>query len=303
MHTVTDLFCGAGIGAMGFKNIFDINYAVDNNQYAVDTYIKNIKFNAVCKDIRKLKSSDIPDSDVIIGGFPCKPFSVAGSGKGVKDKKNGDLSLQFMRIVNDKKPKAFIIENVAGLVSKKHHDFFYFLIQSFENMGYIVNFKLVNLANYGIPQDRKRVFIVGVHNEDFEFPSILPKKTLFEAIHNLPIPDKKYEAFNHYEYYDGGFSPRYVSRNRQRQWNEQSFTIVSCARQLPLYPTPANYDIRKTQINPPRRFTVRECLRIQSVPDSFCFDIRVPLLKQYERCSGIPSLFAENLAKQVEKCL
>ena len=103
-----------------------------------------------------------------------------------------------------------------------------------------------------------------------------------------------------------GYSSRYKSRNRQRQWNEPSFTICSEARHLPLYPEPANYDIRVEDIDknpPPRRFTVRECLRIQTVPDTFKFSNDVPLKKQYERCSGIPSLMAYKLMNEIKKVI
>ncbi len=134
------------------------------------------------------------------------------------------------------------------------------------------------------------------------------RPTLKEAIYEIKDKLGDPSVKNHTDYYDGGFSSRYTSRNRQRQWDEPSFTVVATARQLPLYPEPANYDIRNMveyDVPPPRRFTVRECLRIQSVPDWFSFDDSVPLAKQYERCSGIPSLVAyklgEALATQISE--
>ena len=108
-------------------------------------------------------------------------------------------------------------------------------------------------------------------------------------------------------YYEAGYSSMYLSRNRQKQWNEPSYTIVSEARQLPLYPEPNNFDIRKLNeynIAPPRRFTVRECLRLQSVPDWFIIDETISLTKQYEIVgNGIPSLITYKIFKELEKVL
>ncbi|MEC4565517.1 DNA cytosine methyltransferase [Paenibacillus sp. CMAA1739] len=308
-----DLFCGAGIGAVGFKLAgYDIVDALDYKKYAVDTYNKNIGNHARVVDIRKIKGNELPQADVIVGGFPCKPFSGGGAQRGEEDEANGDLGKHFLRIIKETKPKAFIVENVKGLTFKKHKNFLRYLLCTFEDLGYKISWKLINCYDYGIPQDRERVFIVGIHsslNKTFCFPDTFLKeerKHLVDAIGDLPEPNENHNIPNHKDYYDEGFSPRYLSRNRQRQWFEPSFTIVSTARQLPLHPNPPNYDIRKMSeydCLPPRRFTVRECLRIQSVPDWFSFDEDIPLDKQYERCSGIPSLFAyilgSSLASQI----
>lgn len=376
--TMVDFFCGAGIGAVGFKLAgFDIIDALDNKEYAVNTYNRNIGNHARIADVRTLKSIDVPYADVYVGGFPCKPFSFAGKGKGIEDKVNGDLGYHFYRLVREKQPKAFIVENVKGIISKKHRGFFDELIENFTEAGYNVDWRVINCYDYGVAQLRERVFVVGIRNDlgfNYEFPDPVPeseRKVLRDAIGDLPDPDnvnnhkgygiRKDEApfidkvppggnwkdlpeedqrtfmggafnsgggrtgflrkvlfskpahtitstmngknnaqiiDNHDKYYAGGFSSRYMSRNRQKQWDEPSFTIVSSGRQLPLHPEPANFDIRKMDnydTPPPRRFTVRECLRIQSVPDWFSFDDGIPLAKQYERCSGIPSIVAYKL--------
>jgi DNA (cytosine-5)-methyltransferase 1 len=146
--------------------------------------------------------------------------------------------------------------------------------------------------------------MVGVRKDigkKFSFPDIVKKKmTLRDAIYD--IKDKE----NQKETLELGYSPRFTSRNRQRQWDEQSFTIVSEVRHMPLYPEPANYDIRYKDIvaeQPPRRFTVRECLRIQTCPDWFEFPEDMPLKNQYIRCSGIPSLFSKKVFEQIKKCI
>lgn len=311
--TMVDIFCGAGIGAYGFKKAgFNIIFALDNVQYAVDTYNKNIGNHAICQSIKKIDFKDIPYADIYSGGFPCQPFSLGGKGDGVEDQKNGDLGEMFYNLIKEKKPKSFFIENVDGIISKKHRSFFDQLINAFEKLGYKVKWKMSDCYEWGVPQIRKRVFIVGIHDsikKEFFFPDILDDNErihLKDAIKDLPNPNDDHDIPNHKEHYDGGFSPRFCSRNRQRQWNEPSFTICSTARQLPLHPEPANYDIRIKDIKiekPPRRFTVRECLRIQTVPDDFVFSSDIPYLKQHVRCSGIPSLVSYKISQNIAKTL
>lgn len=304
--TMVDFFCGAGIGAYGFKRAgYDIIMAMDSVQYAVDTYNRNIGEHASCLNIKKINLNDIPYADVYTGGFPCQPFSLGGTGDGVENEASGDLGAYFLNAVRLKKPKGFLVENVKGLTSKKHMPFFEKLVSEFDAAGYNVSFKITDCYEYGVAQVRERVFIVGVRKDiekEFVFPnSLLPQERihLIDAIGDLPNPEDDHEFKNHKDYYKGGFSPRFKSRNRQRQWHEPSFTICSTARQLPLYPEPANYDIRfrdTEKEQPPRRFTVRECLRIQSVPDDFSFDDSIPYEKQQVRTSGIPSLIAYKLS-------
>ncbi|WP_210498878.1 DNA cytosine methyltransferase [Vibrio crassostreae] len=307
--TMVDLFCGAGIGAYGFKKAgFEIVYAIDSVQYAVDTYNRNIGSHAVCKNIKKIDLADLPYADVYTGGFPCQPFSLGGEGGGVEDADKGDLGKYFLEAVRLKQPKAFFAENVKGLVTKRHMPFFKELIRAFEDAGYKVAWRLSDCYEYGVPQIRERVLIVGVRNDldtEFTFPDPIGQSKrvhIIDAIGDLPEPSEHCGVPNHNEYYDDGFSPRYVSRNRQRQWGEPSFTICSSARQLPLHPHPENYDIRVRDVKvdkPPRRFTVRECLRLQTVPDDFTFSDEIPFIKQHVRCSGIPSLVAYKISSLI----
>lgn len=303
---VVDLFCGAGVGACGIKLCgYDIVWGVDNNQYAVDTYNKNIGNHAIYGDVRKLNFEDIPDHDLMIATPVCKSFSIGGNQQGVKDKINGDLSYYFVKALSVKKPKAFLFENVAGMTLNKHKQFFDDLLNSLKKCGYKLTYKVINCSSYGIPQDRKRLFIVGIRNDidkEFNFPRECKKTTIKDAIYDL----RDNTDLSNQEHLTEGYSSRYLSRNRQRQWDEQAFTIVSDSRQLALYPEPPNYDIRVEDIHnnpPPRRFTVRECLRLQTVPDWFEFDKNIPIKKQYERCSGIPSLMAYKLGIEIEKVI
>lgn len=310
--TMVDFFCGAGIGAVGFKEAgYDIIDAFDIKDYAVNTYNKNIGNHARLLDIRKVKDKEFKYADLFVGGFPCTPFSVAGKGEGALDEKNGDLGYHFLRAVKAAKPKAFIVENVKGITFKKHIDFFNDLLKDFTDAGYDVYWELTDCNEYGVPQIRERVFVIGIRKDlkkEFKFPDKLEedlRPNLKDAIYDLKDKLGENNIANHEFYYNDGYSSRFTSRNRQRQWNQPSFTIVASARQLPLYPEPANFDIRYENDLKlmPRRFTVRECLRIQTVPDTFIFDDSIPLLKQYERCSGIPSLIAFKLGEAIKRSL
>lgn len=305
---VVDLFCGAGIGACGIKMAgFDIVWGVDNDKYAVKTYQRNIGNHVICKNIKDVKSSEIPKHDIMVATPVCKSFSVAGSQRGFEDSKNGDLTFHFTRLLKECMPKAFLFENVPGMVSPSNKDTFLQVVKDIEEYGYRVKWKVINCFNYGVPQERKRLFLVGIRKDikkEFIFPEeTTDRKNIFYAIgdikNNKDIPNNK-------DVLELGYSSRYMSRNRQRQWNEPSFTIVSEVRHLPLYPEPPNYDIRIEDINkktPPRRFTVRECLRLQTAPDWFKFEDDIPLKKQYERCSGIPSLIAYKLMINIKETI
>jgi DNA (cytosine-5)-methyltransferase 1 len=303
---IVDLFCGAGIGAAGaIENGDEVIFAVDNDPWAVKAYNKNISNVAQLMDIRKLDIKSIPsDYDVLLATPTCKSFSVAGAGRGFDDEKSGDLIYYFSYILQYTMPKAFFFENVAGMVSKKHEEEFKSAVKEIEEYGYNITYEVLNCADYGVPQDRKRLFMVGIRkdiNKQFSFPSVVENKmTLRDAIYDIKDQENQKQTL------ELGYSPRFLKRNRQRQWDEQSYTIVSEARHMPLYPEPANYDFRYKDINaeqPPRRFTVRECLRIQTCPDWFEFPEDMPLKNQYIRCSGIPSLFSKKVFEQIKKCI
>lgn len=302
---IVDLFCGAGIGAAGaIENGDEIVFALDNDTWAIEAYKKNISNAAYAMDIRDLNIDSIPEYDVLLATPPCKSFSVAGTGRGFEDEKNGDLIYYFSYILQHTMPKAFFFENVAGMASKKNATEFQRVVDTIEEYGYNVSYQIINCADYGVPQDRKRLFMVGIRkdlNEKFSFPDkVKKKKTLRDAIYDI----REQEDCN--KTLELGYSTRFTSRNRQRQWDEQSYTIVSEVRHMPLYPEPSNYDIRYRDIisdPPPRRFTVRECLRIQTCPDWFEFPEDMPLKNQYMRCSGIPSLFSKKVLDKIKKCI
>ena len=159
---VVGLFSGCGGLDLGFKRAgFDVIWANDFDKDAVKTYKNNIGNHIVLGDITKIKSNEIPSKfDVLLGGFPCQGFSVANNKRSIKDKRNF-LYLEMLRVIKDKKPKFFVAENVKGILSLERGDVMKMIINDFEKIGYKVNYRLLLASDYGVPQHRERVFIIG----------------------------------------------------------------------------------------------------------------------------------------------
>lgn len=291
------LFSGAGGLDLGFEKAgFEIMIANEFDPGIWETYEKNHKAKLLKGDIREIKDSEFPDSiDGIIGGPPCQSWSEAGALRGINDER-GKLFYDYIRILKNKRPKFFLAENVSGMLSNRHSDAVKNIIYAFEECGYDVTIDLVNAADYGIPQDRKRVFYIGFRkdlNIKFQFPEPTTpepsqKITLRQAIGDLQftaIPalsknktNGKLPILNH-EYYTGAFSTIFMSRNRVRNWDEQGFTVQASGRQCQLHPQAPKmlFVEQNKRIFVPgkedlyRRLTVRECARLQGFPDDFEF--------------------------------
>ena len=170
--TLVSLFSGAGGMDLGFKLAgFNILWANDFNLDATITYKNNIGDHIVHGDITQIESSQIPDNpDVIIGGFPCQGFSIANTKRSMEDERNF-LYKEMLRVIKDKKPKVFVAENVKGILSMQKGKVIEMIKRDFESLGYKVDIKLLNAAEYGVPQARERVIIMGNRiGSDNEFP-------------------------------------------------------------------------------------------------------------------------------------
>ncbi|MFP3920007.1 DNA cytosine methyltransferase [Lysinibacillus telephonicus] len=278
------------------ESLFHTIYSIDMFKEANETYRLNFPDTIVQheKDIRKIK--DFPSCDIVLGGFPCPGFSEAGP-RLIDDERNF-LYIHFIRCLIETRPSFFIAENVKGMLTLGKGEVIKQIIQDFESAGYRVKYKLVNARDYGVPQLRERVFIVGVREDldfEYEFPSpthgdkegLLPYVTLEDAILDL--------ADNPGDWYEGSFSPIYLSRNRKKRWGEQSFTIQASGRQAPLHPSgPAMEKVSKDKWILPgeerlhRRLSVKEIARIQTFPDWFIFsDGNNPLINRNGRIDKI----------------
>jgi DNA (cytosine-5)-methyltransferase 1 len=170
-----DLFCGIGSFRTAFERAgCECVFSCDSDHFARQSYLANYG-DEPTGDITKIEGKDIPDFDILCAGFPCQPFSTLGKRKGFKDKGRGNLFFEILRILKEKKPRAFILENVRGLMSVDGGETFRRIITSLERLGYKVRWKVIN-AKLVVPQNRERVFIVGCLGEPFEFPVIENRK-------------------------------------------------------------------------------------------------------------------------------
>lgn len=288
-YKVVSLFSGCGgmdLGAGGGFVYLDKKYnkldtqtvfATDFDKDVCDMYNMNFKNKSVLKDIRELSSSEIPDHDILLGGFPCQSFSVIAQNPKrlwYKDER-GKLFFEMCRILHEKKPKVFIAENVKWILSANKGTTFPLIIKEFEKVGYHIKYKVLNASHYGVPQKRERVFIIGFKSENdfnnFSFPETITENKLVPISRILEPEMNVWE-----EYY---FSEKAVlgmkktkhsntmNKGRIQNINQPSNTVTSHLAKVSLNSTdPVLFMWDKY-----RMFTPREVARIQSFPDNFNF--------------------------------
>ncbi|BAY47872.1 cytosine-specific methyltransferase [Scytonema sp. HK-05] len=318
---IVSLFSGCGGLDLGFHQAgFNIVWANEYDKSIWDTYeINHPNVTLDRRDIRAIEPDDIPDCIGIIGGPPCQSWSEAGAGRGINDSR-GQLFFDYIRIIREKKPLFFLAENVSGILAEKHNKAFTNILYQFKDAGYEVTYKLLNAYNYGVPQDRKRVIIVGYREEmggTFEFPResrhIL---TLRDAIYDInefePIAvagevSKTHPYIPNHEYMEGSFSSIYMSRNRVRTWDEPSFTIQAGGRHAPIHPQAQKmiwvgkdkWIFDPNSLKQYRRLSVRECARIQTFPDDYIFKYK-NIIDGYKMVgNAVPVLLAKQLATKI----
>lgn len=316
---IASFFSGAGGLDLGFTNAgFKLAYANDNWGGCKETFEKNHGLKMDTRSITDVQPGEIPDVLGFVGGPPCQSWSLAGAMRGINDPR-GKLFYNYINLIDNKKPLFFLAENVAGILSPTHQAEFQKIVEAFKKIDYNVSFVLLDAKFYGVPQERKRVIIVGYHKKigkKFDFPAAsLRLVTLKEAIGSLPEPkpakdknkaNEKLKIPNH-EYMTGGFSTIYMSRNRVRSWNEQSFTIQAGGRHAPIHPKAPKMKFisQNERIFEPgeehlyRRLSVRECARIQTFPDNFIFYYD-DVADGYKMIgNAVPVKLAEAIAKKI----
>ncbi|WP_237202943.1 DNA cytosine methyltransferase [Rothia endophytica] len=297
-----------------------VHYVYSNDLFASsnETYLSNIGGGVVkdSRDIRQVIS--FPDSDLILGGFPCPGFSAAGPR--LLDDPRNFLYIHYIRALMQSKPSFFIAENVKGLMTMAGGQALKQISEDFGAAGYQVSAHLVNSRDYGVPQFRERVFIIGVRNdiaEKYGFQYELPEPThgpgkeypwvtLREAFEGLPVGHDE-------EVFDTSYSSMYMSRNRKKSWDEQSFTIQASGRQAPQWPggkpmVKLGKNEWKFQGSENRRMSVRECARVQTFPDWYEFSDggklhttkNNRLNEQYKQIgNAVPVLLAEKISRPI----
>ncbi len=304
-YKTVSLFSGAGGLDLGFEGGgFEIAWAIDIDYDSCETHRAWSKAEVIQGDISLIDLKQIPDAEVIIGGFPCQGFSLAGPRK-IDDERN-ILYKHFVKLVEEKQPYAFIAENVKGILTIGDGTVMEAIIEDFSEKGYAVSPHLVNAADYGVPQDRWRVFMIGFRKDlkikEFKFPEPIKKRvTLRDALKKIPEPQLS-------DICNGAYSSRYMSRNRKRCWNAVSYTIPAMAKQVPLHPS--SPDMIKLgedkwifgEGNITRRFSWQEAAAIQTFPKDMFFAGN--LTSKYKQIgNAVPVKLAEVAAKEVRLLL
>ena len=279
---VASLFCGCGGTDVGLLGDFDflgkhyesngmeIVYAIDDN--ACNIFKENFGITPDNRDIREVKSEEIPEFDILTGGFPCQSFSIIAQNPkrlGVKDER-GKLFFEMCRILRERQPKCFIAENVKGILTANKKSAFPLIMKEFEESGYDVQYRILNSANYGVPQKRERVIIVGFRkdlNVNFSFPDVeIEDENNFAPLKKV-IEKKVDEKYFFSERAVAGMMKKRESMNKGRAQdiNKPCNTVGAHLAKVSLNSTdPVLMEDKRY-----RRFTPREVARIQSFPDDF----------------------------------
>jgi DNA (cytosine-5)-methyltransferase 1 len=278
-----DLFAGIGgfriaLEAIGAKCVF----SSEIDKYAKETYKVNFGEEPF-GDIFEIKSDNIPDHDILCAGFPCQPFSIAGRRLGFDDAR-GTLFFQIARIINDKHPKAFILENVAGIVSHDNGNTIKVIENTLNELGYTYKCRLMNAKDYGVPQNRNRWYCVGVNTKlykEIDLEKVFPKKIQLEAtiadlldsdvgedhyvspiaLKNIETHIMKYKS----KHIEGTNNPTIANNIRPSKVSFSSNGISPC-----LTAKMGTGGNNVPVIYPPgRKLTTNECLRLMSFPEGY----------------------------------
>lgn len=318
-YNVISLFSGAGGMDLGFvgdfeylnthydKNPFNILFSNDNSPQATAIYNANFNHNSLCADIEQLSSEDItksilanlnykselPEIDLVLGGFPCQTFSYAGKRKGLSDPR-GQLYLQMLRVISNYKPKMFIAENVDGIRNSRknvdgeevNHSALDRILFDFEDAGYFVQYRVLNSADYGVPQTRRRVIIIGIRKDLGTIDDITYPKPLFGLNPNRPWRTAKEGIDDLWDLVNNPSIPNHTSRDISKakfypDKKLQGNNKISADKPSPTIRAEHHGNIEAHYRSLPgyehdnmegwRRLSVRECARIQSFPDTFIF--------------------------------
>ncbi|EOS60468.1 DNA (cytosine-5-)-methyltransferase [Firmicutes bacterium M10-2] len=308
---ICSLFSGIGGIDLAFEQAgFKVVWANEFDNDAAATYQYNFPETFLSNsDIRKVDSSDIPDFDVLIAGFPCQPFSICGSQKGFSDER-GNLFFQIMRIVDEKKPKILFLENVANLKEHDHGRTFNVIQEEISKRGYCFRYMIADACNYGIPQHRTRIYIVAFDNFEigskFKFPeNKILQKRIFDIIDRSVKSDNKFYLDNQSIQYrkmkssitDEEQIYRFSDYGIQRSKNGISFTLKA---------NMGTWNDRVPIIKDHfgiRTITPNECLALQGFPISYSFP-DIPIKSMYKQCGNTVVVpIVTQIASQIKKSM
>lgn len=333
-----DCFCGAGGLSLGFEQEgFEIVYAFDIDESAINTYKHNSQYHhgkAFVRDIYKVSKKSIEKDlgiplgriDVMIGGPPCQGFSTQR--RGGNDDPRNQLVLEYCRLINEICPRFFILENVNGIMSKRGKPFLSTLVETLEKKGYMIQMKRMLASDYGVPQDRKRVIIVGEKSNDglmhFEYPQELvgTPKTVRDAIYDLmyktekDVPNhtadklseinlKRIRSITEGQGQDSLPDELQLECHKRDNGHRHLDTYGRMAWDKPAPTITARFDsFSRGRFGHPvldRTITLREGARLQTFPDDFEFlGNKVQIARQIG--NAVPPVLAEKIAKEIKEC-
>ena len=273
---IASFFAGVGGIELGFKQ-FQTIYANEIDSRAVLTYEKNLDTKVDCKDILSVNEKKLPDFDILLGGFPCQAFSIAGYQLGFNDSR-GNMFFELIRIIKEKKPKIIFLENVKNLVSHDKGKTFLIMLDELKRLGYFIKYQVLNSMEYGnTPQNRERIYIVGFKNkreyEKFSFPDPIPLTQKIQDIVNYEkkVDDKYYysqDNFKHWELLKSAvvktntlyqWRRQYVRENKSNVCPTLTANMGTGGHNVPIVLT--KYGIRK--------LTPKECFLFQGFPKDY----------------------------------
>ena len=317
MYKICSLFAGVGGIDLGFlqTNECEISYANEFDKYAVQTYENNFNNKVDCRDIHDVKLEEIPDFDIMVGGFPCTSFSVAGYRKGFEDDRTGDLFFEMERIFKERKPRVIFLENVKNLVGHDNGKTFRTIIECLEKAGYKdkIRYQVLNACEYGnIPQNRERIYIVAFRDkkdyDNFQMPLPIELNNSIKKVFNFDnkVDDKYYYTEGKYkgnmyklltdEMNDDNtvyqWRRKYVRKNQSNLVPTLTANMGEGGHNVPLIKT--EFGIRK--------LTPIECFYAQGYPKTYKLPDNMSDAKLYKQAGNsvvVPVInrIAENIVK------
>ena len=318
-YNCASFFAGVGGIDKGFEDAgFRIVYANEFDPYSVKTYENNFNLKVDCRDIREVQASEIPEFQVMLAGFPCQAFSVAGYRQGFNDEKGrGTLFFELVRIFKEKKPEVIFLENVKNLVSHDNGNTFKVILQELQGAGYNVKFQVMNAMEYGnIPQNRERIYIVAFRNKEwyknFNFPAPVKLETkLTQVINFLDKVDDLY-------YYTKGKYKGDIYEKLEEAMKNDNYSVYQWRRKYVrknkkgVVPTLTanqgegghNVCLIKTRFGI-RKMTPRECFNVQGFPEDFVLPKDVSDTRLYKQagnsvCVSVIQRIAEKIKEVIE---
>ena len=315
LFTCASFFAGVGGIDLGFQKVgFNTIYANEFDPLAVNTFEKNFNIKVDCRDIANVKNDEIPDFDIMLAGFPCQAFSIAGYRQGFNDEKGrGTLFFELARIIKSKKPEIIFLENVKNLVGHDNGKTFRIILEILEDEGYFIKYQILNTMEYGnIPQNRERIYIVAFKNKDtykeFEFPKPIELKTSLEDIidFNNKEDEKFYytnQNFSHYDQLEKTMKKKntcyqwrrvYVRENQSNVCPTLTANMGTGGHNVPLVLT--NTGIRK--------LTPKECFKLQGFPNDFILPEKMANCHLYKQAGNSVSVTViERIAQNIKKAI